>query len=88
MSRALDTIAFLPFGYMIDNWRWGVFDGSTPPERYNEHWWAARCKYQGIYPPVPRKEDDFDPGAKFHVAANVAYIRLYFLCLYTDVICN
>ena len=37
-----------------------------------------RLKYQGVAPPVPRSEEDFDPGAKYHVAANVPYMR-YFL---------
>ena len=76
MSMALEKVAFLPFGYMIDSWRWGVFDGSVKPENYTRHWWELRCKLQGIYPPVSRSSDDFDPGAKYHVAGNVAYIRL------------
>ena len=78
LKKALDKIAFLPFGLVIDEWRWKVFSGEIPPEKYNETWWALRLKYQGIAPPVERSEADFDPAAKYHVAANVPYMR-YFL---------
>jgi peptidyl-dipeptidase A len=78
LHRALEKIAFLPFGLLIDQWRWKVFSGEIPPEKYNEMWWQLRLKYQGIAPPVGRSEADFDPGAKYHVAANVPYTR-YFL---------
>ncbi len=78
LKRALEKIAFLPFGLLIDQWRWKVFSGEIPPERYNEAWWELRRKYQGIDAPVARSEQDFDPGAKYHVPANVPYTR-YFL---------
>ncbi len=78
LKRALDKIAFLPFGLLIDQWRWKVFSGRIPPERYNQAWWELRRKYQGIDAPVARSEQDFDPGAKYHVPANVPYTR-YFL---------
>ncbi len=80
LHRALEKIAFLPFGLVIDQWRWKVFSGEIQPEHYNETWWQLRRKYQGIAPPesAPRSEQDFDPGAKYHVAANVPYMR-YFL---------
>ncbi|MDH3616226.1 MAG: M2 family metallopeptidase, partial [Gammaproteobacteria bacterium] len=78
MQLALDKIAFLPFGKLIDEWRWGVFSGEITPENYNTAWWDLRTQYQGISPPVPRSEADFDPGAKYHVPANVSYTR-YFL---------
>jgi peptidyl-dipeptidase A len=78
LDRALDKVAFLPFGLLIDQWRWKVFSGEIKPADYNKSWWELRRKYQGIAPPVARSEDDFDPGAKYHVAANVPYTR-YFL---------
>jgi peptidyl-dipeptidase A len=78
MATALEKIAFLPFGLVVDKWRWDVFSGKVPPEGYNEHWWALRRAYQGIAPAVPRAASDFDPGAKYHVPANVPYMR-YFL---------
>lgn len=78
MQRALEKVAFLPFGLVIDQWRWKVFNGEIPPEKYNQTWWELRRKYQGIAPPVERTEADFDPAAKYHVAANVPYMR-YFL---------
>ncbi|XP_069120838.1 angiotensin-converting enzyme-like [Argopecten irradians] len=77
MSMALKKIAFLPFGYLVDQWRWSVFSGETTPENYNEKWWELRCRLQGMSPPVPRTADDFDPGSKYHVAANKAYIRYF-----------
>ncbi|CAL1529680.1 unnamed protein product [Lymnaea stagnalis] len=80
MSMALEKIVFLPFAYLIDQWRWSVFRGDTPPEKYNEHWWNLRCKYQGISSPVPLNSSDFDPGTKFHIPAGAPYIR-YFVSL-------
>ena len=78
MRMALSKVAFLPFGLMIDRWRWGVFDGSITPDHYNQAWWALKAKYQGIAPISPRGEEFFDPGAKYHVPANTPYTR-YFL---------
>jgi peptidyl-dipeptidase A len=78
LKQALDRVAFLPFGLMIDQWRWKVFSGEITPQNYNKSWWDLRLKYQGVAPPVARSEADFDPGAKYHVAANVPYTR-YFL---------
>jgi peptidyl-dipeptidase A len=78
MRMALDKVAFLPFGLLVDQWRWKVFSGEVPPARYNAAWWELRRKYQGVEAPVPRTEQDFDPGAKYHVPANVPYMR-YFL---------
>ena len=78
LNRALDKVAFLPFGYLVDQWRWKVFSGEIKPEDYNKAWWDLREKYQGVAPPVPRSEQDFDAGAKYHVPANTPYAR-YFL---------
>ncbi|HEX3745833.1 MAG TPA: M2 family metallopeptidase [Bryobacteraceae bacterium] len=78
LHKALEKIAFLPFGLMIDQWRWKVFSGEITPDKYNQSWWDLRRKYQGVAPPLDRSEADFDPGAKYHVAANVPYMR-YFL---------
>jgi peptidyl-dipeptidase A len=78
LREALDKIAFLPFGLMIDKWRWQVFSGAVTPENYNQAWWDLRLKYQGIVPPDARGEEDFDAGAKYHIPANVPYAR-YFL---------
>ena len=78
LQQALEKVAFLPFGLLIDKWRWGVFSGQIKPDEYEKSWWELRRKYQGIVPPVQRTEADFDPGAKFHVPGNVPYMR-YFL---------
>ena len=78
LKTALEKVAFLPFAKDIDQWRWQVFAGKVTPATYDSSWWALRVRDQGIGPPVPRTEEDFDPGAKFHVPANVPYVR-YFL---------
>ncbi|MDQ1408388.1 MAG: peptidyl-dipeptidase [Acidobacteriaceae bacterium] len=78
LQQALEKVAFLPFGLLVDKWRWEVFSGQVKPEEYNKAWWDLRRKYQGIVPPVQRTEADFDPGAKYHVPGNVPYMR-YFL---------
>jgi peptidyl-dipeptidase A len=78
MRMALAKVAFLPFGLMIDRWRWGVFDGSIKPDQYNQAWWDLKAKYQGVAPVQARGEEFFDPGAKYHVPGNTPYTR-YFL---------
>ncbi|XP_064471767.1 angiotensin-converting enzyme-like [Ornithodoros turicata] len=77
LLTALDKVAFLPFGYLLDKWRWTLFTGETPLEQMNRKFWEYRIKYQGVSPPVNRSEKDFDPGAKFHVPANVPYLRYF-----------
>ncbi len=78
LGRALEKVAFLPFGLLIDKWRWEVFAGRIAPADYNRTWWELRRKYQGVAPPQPRPDEEFDAGAKYHVPANVPYLR-YFL---------
>lgn len=78
LRQALDKVAFLPFGLIIDKWRWAVFSGAVPPERYNQAWWELKRRYQGVSAPSERGEEWFDPGAKYHVPGNTPYMR-YFL---------
>lgn len=78
MKTAMDKVAFLPFGLLVDKWRWQVFDGTLSPDEYNDGWWALRTQYQGIRPPADRPADAFDPGAKYHIPGNTPYMR-YFL---------
>ena len=78
LRQAMDKVAFLPFGLLVDKWRWGVFDGSIPPAEYSAGWDALRLEYQGIIPPGPRPDTAFDPGAKYHIPGNTPYMR-YFL---------
>jgi len=78
LRRALEKVAFLPFGLLIDKWRWDVFSGEIAPSEYNRTWWEMRRRYQGIAPPRARSDEEFDAGAKYHVPANVPYMR-YFL---------
>ena len=78
LRQAMDKVAFLPFGLMVDRYRWGLFDGSIPAGELNKGWNDLRLEYQGIVPPVERDETKFDAGAKYHVPGNVPYTR-YFL---------
>ena len=78
LREAMDKVAFLPFGLLVDRWRWGVMDGSIAPDQFNDAWVDMKLEYQGIIPPVERPEDAFDPGAKYHIPGNTPYTR-YFL---------
>jgi peptidyl-dipeptidase A len=78
LQSALDRLAFLPFGLLVDKWRWQVFDGTVAPAQYNRAWWDLKRQYQGVAPDAARGEEFFDPGAKYHVPANTPYTR-YFL---------
>ncbi len=82
LKMALDKIAFLPFGLMVDKWRWQVFSGELTPETYNEGWWKLRTQYQGIVPPGEHPQDAFDPGAKYHVPGNTPYARYFLAHIY------
>ena len=77
LSRAIEKIAFMPFGLLIDEWRWKVLSGEIRPENYNAAWWDLRLKYQGIAPPTKRGEEFFDPGAKYHIPSNTPYARYF-----------
>ena len=77
LRLALEKVAFLPFGLMVDQWRWKVFSGEIRPENYNQGWWELRTEYQGVGAPVPRTEADFDPGAKYHIPTNTPYARYF-----------
>ncbi|BFZ21052.1 hypothetical protein BsWGS_24091 [Bradybaena similaris] len=78
MNMALHTVAYLPFSYIMDLWRWSVFNGTITPENYNKEWWRLTCELQGVSPPVPRSEDNFDPAALAHLSEGNTYVR-YFL---------
>jgi peptidyl-dipeptidase A len=78
LRAALERLAFVPFGMVVDAWRWQVFAGKTTPADYNRAWWDLKVRYQGVAPSTPRGEEFFDPGAKYHVPSNTPYAR-YFL---------
>ncbi|MFN6936268.1 MAG: M2 family metallopeptidase, partial [Tsuneonella sp.] len=78
LRQAMDKVAFLPFGLLIDRYRWDLFSGKVQPADYGKHWVDMKLKYQGVTPPVERGADSFDAGAKYHIPANVPYTR-YFL---------
>jgi peptidyl-dipeptidase A len=82
LRRAMDKVAFLPFGLLVDKWRWQVFSGQVTPDQYNAAWWKLRTEYQGVAPPGPRPADAFDPGAKFHIADSTPYMRYFLAYIY------
>ena len=82
MKVALDKVAFLPFGLMVDKWRWEVFSGKTTKDRYNQRWWELRQIYQGVTWPARRTEDDFDAGSKFHVVNSNPYAKYFLAGIY------
>ena len=78
MKQALHKVAFLPFSYMTELWRWDVFSGKVPAERYNTYWWELRNKVMGVKAPFKRTEKDFDPGSFLHIDKNIEYISYFF----------
>lgn len=82
MKMALDKIAFLPFGLLVDKWRWQVFSGEVTPDHYNDAWWSLRLKYQGLAAPGPRPANAFDPAAKYHIPGNTPYMRYFLAHIY------
>jgi len=82
MDMALQRIAFLPFGYLVDKFRWDVYSNKTSTENMNCHWWKLRHELQGLSPPKARSYRDFDAGAKYHVAADVGYVRYFTAFIY------
>lgn len=82
MRMAMSGVSFLPFGLLIDRWRWGVFDGSITPDNYNKAWWDLKATYQGVAPATPRGEEFFDAGAKYHVPGNTPYLRYFLARIY------
>lgn len=77
LSRALEKVSFLPFGYLVDQWRWKVYSGKVAPKDYDKVWWELREKYQGIKRPAPMEVNGFDAGAKYHVPADTPYARYF-----------
>jgi len=77
LHRALEKVAFLPFGYMVDQWRWKVYAGEATAADYDKVWWELREKYQGVKRPAPIEANGFDAGAKYHVPADTAYARYF-----------
>ena len=78
MKQALYKVAFLPYAYMLELWRWDVFERKITANKYNLHWWKIRNEKQGVESPIPRNEKDFDPGAFLHIDKNVEYVPYFY----------
>uniref|UniRef100_A0A182LUT3 Angiotensin-converting enzyme n=1 Tax=Anopheles culicifacies TaxID=139723 RepID=A0A182LUT3_9DIPT len=76
-QAGLSKLVFLPFAYTLDKYRWEIFRGDVKPDHYNCKFWEMRSKYSGLEPPVERTESDFDAAAKYHVSADVEYLRYF-----------
>jgi len=77
LDRALNDLAFLPFGLVVDKWRWQVFSGETTPDHYNSAWWSLREHYQGVRPSSQRGEEFFDAATRSHIPDNMPYARYF-----------
>ncbi|MEN9866171.1 MAG: hypothetical protein RL748_1761 [Pseudomonadota bacterium] len=77
LNRALQNVAFLPFGYLVDQWRWKVYSGEAKPADYDKVWWQLREQYQGVKRPAPVEANGFDAGAKYHVPADSTYSKYF-----------
>ncbi|XP_034947061.1 angiotensin-converting enzyme-like [Chelonus insularis] len=75
MLMALRKVVYLPFAYIVEQWRWRVFSDGVAD--MTAKWWELRLQYQGIIPPIPRIERDFDPGSKYHIPADIPYINYF-----------
>lgn len=42
LQMALERVSFLPFGLLIDLYRWDIFSGKVPESDWNKHWWKLR----------------------------------------------
>ncbi|KAJ3342651.1 hypothetical protein HDU93_001631 [Gonapodya sp. JEL0774] len=81
---ALERIAVLPWTFLMDKWRWEVFEG-LPSDQWNTRWWQLITKHQGLKAPKSldtEAPDAFDPAAKYHISANVPYIRYFLAAIY------
>lgn len=74
-QSALTKIVLLPFAYSLDQYRWELFRGEIESDEYNCRFWQIREEASGIVPPIQRFKEDFDPPAKFHISADVEYLR-------------
>lgn len=41
-KMALERVAFLPFGLLIDLYRYDLFSGKVSDDKWNEHWETLR----------------------------------------------
>jgi len=81
-DMALKRVAFLPFAYLVDKYRWDLYSGRVAREDMNCHWWKLRSEIQGLRPPSQRSSAQFDAGSKFHVAADIGYVRYFTAFIY------
>ncbi|KAF2355396.1 Peptidase M2 peptidyl-dipeptidase A [Trinorchestia longiramus] len=77
MRTALKTVTTLPFHYVNDLWRWEVFRGDVPENRWNARYWQLKKQYMGVMPPVNRTEEHLDAFNIFHVNNDFDMIRYF-----------
>nr|XP_057944737.1 angiotensin-converting enzyme 2 [Doryrhamphus excisus] len=82
LKQALTIVATLPFTYMLEEWRWQVFAGNIPEDKWMERWWEMKRDLVGVVEPVPRDETYCDPPALFHVSGDYSFIRYFTRTIY------
>lgn len=76
LRTALSKIPQIPFQYIMDIFRWNLFNGTIPMEDANAAFWKLAVNEQGVHPPDwENRKHFFDAGAKFHVADNTPFVR-------------
>ncbi|XP_030764811.1 angiotensin-converting enzyme-like isoform X2 [Sitophilus oryzae] len=75
MLMALRKVAYAPFAYIVDQWRYQIFRQGVM--KMNSDWWSLRLRFQGVVPPIPRTESHFDAAAKRHIPADISYVKYY-----------
>ncbi|XP_060767555.1 angiotensin-converting enzyme 2 isoform X1 [Neoarius graeffei] len=82
LKQALTIVATLPFTYMLEEWRWQVFQGTIPKEQWMRRWWEMKRELVGVVEPLPRDETYCDPPALFHVSGDYSFIRYFTRTIY------
>ncbi|MGH0145532.1 UNVERIFIED_CONTAM: hypothetical protein FKN15_043190 [Acipenser sinensis] len=42
LKQALTIVGTLPFTYMLEEWRWQVFQGTIPKDQWMQKWWEMK----------------------------------------------
>ncbi|KAG9486097.1 hypothetical protein GDO78_008918, partial [Eleutherodactylus coqui] len=82
LRQALTIVGTLPFTYMLELWRWRVFSGEIPKDKWMQTWWDMKREMVGVVEPVGHDESYCDPAALFHVANDYSFIRYYTRTIY------
>ncbi|XP_052530295.1 angiotensin-converting enzyme 2 isoform X3 [Tympanuchus pallidicinctus] len=82
LKQALTIVATMPFTYMLEKWRWMMFNGEITKQEWMKRWWEMKRDIVGVVEPVLHDETYCDPAALFHVANDYSFIRYYTRTIY------